>query len=76
MSEYLRIKDLLPLWGQVVLDAVDGSVQGDATDKQDGQNDIGERSCEVHHLDTHTHIDSVKGCGEISWKVPHSAEIV
>lgn len=31
--EYLCIKDLLPLWSQVVLDAVDGSFEGDATDE-------------------------------------------
>lgn len=55
MSEYLCIKDLLPLWSQVVLDAVDGSIQSDTTDEQDGQNHIGECGCEVHHLDTHTH---------------------
>lgn len=45
----------MPLGSQVVLDAVDGSFQGDAADEQDGQNDIGERGCEVHHLRTNTH---------------------
>lgn len=52
--EYLCIKDLLPLWSQVVLDAVDGSFEGDATDEQDGENDVGERGREIHHLDTRT----------------------
>lgn len=51
VSEYLCIKHLLPLWSQVVLDAVDGSIKGDATDEQNGQNHIGECGCEVHHLD-------------------------
>lgn len=52
---YLRIKDFLPLWGQVVLDAVDGSIQGDATDEQDGEDHVRESSCEIHHLRTHNH---------------------
>ena len=48
----LCVKNLLPLWSQVVLDAIYGSVQGDATDEQDRQNNIWECCCEVHHLDT------------------------
>lgn len=51
-SAYLCIKDFLPLWSQVVLDAVDGSIQGDATDEEDSQNNIRECGCEVHHLNT------------------------
>lgn len=41
----------MPLWGQVVLDAGDSSLQGDASDEQDGQHHVGERRCEVHHLE-------------------------
>lgn len=48
---YLCIEDFLPLWGQVVLDAVDSSIEGDTTDEQDGENHIGERGREIHHLD-------------------------
>lgn len=55
MRAYLRIEDLLPLWGQVVLDAVDGSIQGDAADEQDGEDHVRESSREIHHLRTHNH---------------------
>ncbi len=73
VSEYLCIKDLLPLWSQVVLDAIDGSIQGDATDEQDGQNKIGECGCEVHHLDTHTDTDNqTMWCNQLERVVFHS----
>lgn len=49
---YLCIQDLLPLWRQVVHDAVDGPFQGDAADEQDGENHVRERGRKVHHLDT------------------------
>lgn len=52
---YLRVKDFLPLWGQVVLDAIDGSIQGDATDEQDGEDHVRESSREIHHLRTYNH---------------------
>lgn len=52
--EYLRVKDLLPLWRQVVFDAIDGSIQGDATDEQDGENNVREGSREIYHLRTHS----------------------
>lgn len=54
-GEYLRVKDFLPLGGQVVLNAVDGSIQGDATDEQDGENNVRESSREIHHLRTRSH---------------------
>lgn len=45
----------MPLGSQVVLDSVDGSIKGDTTDEQDGENNIRERGCEIHHLDRETH---------------------
>lgn len=48
---YLGVQDLLPLWSQVVHDAVDGSFKGDAPDEEDGENDVRERGGEVHHLE-------------------------
>ena len=60
LSEYLCIEDLLPLWSQEVHDAIDGSVQSDATDEEDGQNDVRERGCEVYNLHTHAHVHTVR----------------
>lgn len=48
---YLGVQDLLPLWSQVVHDAIDGSFKSDAPDEEDGENDVGERGREVHHLE-------------------------
>lgn len=56
----------MPLWGQVVLDSVDGSVERDSTDEQDGEDNIRERGCKIHHLhgETHTHKDN-----QIMWLI-------
>lgn len=48
---YLGVQDLLPLWSQVVHNAVDGSFQGDAPDEEDGENQVRERGRKVHHLE-------------------------
>lgn len=47
---HLGLQDLVPLGGQVVHDAGEGSFQGHTSDEQDGQHHVGKRGCEVHHL--------------------------
>ena len=49
-TAHLGLQDLVPLWGQVVLDARGGSFQGHTTEEQDGQHHVGECGRKVHHL--------------------------
>lgn len=48
--DYLGIQDLVPLRCQIIHDPGDGSLQGNATNKEDGEDHIGEGGCEIDHL--------------------------
>ena len=49
-SDYLRFEQLVPLWYEVELDSFPCTVQRDSSEKQDDQQHVGKRRCEVHDL--------------------------
>lgn len=50
MESHLGIQKLVPLRCQEVEDAVSGALQGHASDKKYGQNQVGEKCCNVYCL--------------------------
>ena len=59
---YLSIEKLIPLWQKEVDDAIDRSFQSEATDEQDGQDNVGEERSEVHGLSSNN--NSVNDVGD------------
>lgn len=47
---HLGRQQIVELGGEIELDALPGSWEGDSSDQQHEQDEVGERGCEIHHL--------------------------
>lgn len=52
MSSYIWITDLAEVWVEVIHQSLPRSWECHSTEEEDQEHQVGERSCEVHYLQT------------------------